>query len=354
MRTKKVIVKKKMAVVKQKPNQLIKNICEVVEKSKENVARVINQQLTLMYWQIGNLIRHHILQSKRAEYGEQIIEILSIQLTALYGKGWSKSQLWNCLYTVETFRDKRILSTLSGELSWSHFKEIIYLKDKLQRDFYIALCRHEHWSVRQLRERIDSMLYERTALSRKPGKLIKQELQTLKTDGLATPDLVFRDPYILNFLGLEDTYSEADFETAILKEIQRFIIELGTDFAFIARQKRIMIDNKDHSIDLLFYHRKLTKLVAIDLKLGKFKASYKGQMELYLKWLDKYERKPNEETPIGLILCSEKQHEQIELLELNKGNIRVAEYMTQLPSKKLLARKLHMAIKLAKNHTIKE
>lgn len=192
------------------------------------------------------------------------------------------------------------------------------------------------------------MLFERTALSKKPEVLIKQELSILESEGSVTQDLVFRDPYVLNFLGLNDTFSENDLETAILNQLQQFLTELGTDFAFIARQKRIVIDNEDHKIDLLFYHRGLKRLIAIDLKLDRFKASYKGQMELYLSWLDKHERRAGEENPIGLILCSQKQEEQIELLELNKGRIRVAEYLTQLPPKELLADKLHSAIRIAR------
>jgi len=199
------------------------------------------------------------------------------------------------------------------------------------------------------------MLFERTALSKKPEELIRQELALLQSEGSVTPDLVFRDPYILSFLGLKDTYSESDLESAILNQLQQFIIELGTDFAFIARQKRITIDKEDHSrIDLLFFHRGLRRLVAIDLKLDRFKAAYKGQMELYLKWLNKYERKTGEETPIGLILCSQKQQEQIELLELNKGQIRVSEYLTQLPPKEILAEKLHRAIEIARENETKK
>jgi predicted nuclease of restriction endonuclease-like (RecB) superfamily len=297
----------------------------------------------MLYWQIGHLIKHDILQTKKAGYGDRIIATLSHQLTEQYGKGWSKPQLWNCLYTVETFPDEKIISTLSGELSWSHLKEIIYLKEPLQREFYIEICKMERWSVRQLRERIDSMLFERTAISKKPAALIKKELAVLRATEKVSPDLIFRDPYFLDFLGLKDTYSEKDLESAILAELQRFITELGNDFAFLARQKRITIDREDYYIDLLFYHRKLRRLVAIDLKLGKFRAADKAQMELYLNWLNKHERKESEETPVGLILCADKSDEHIELLELNKGNIRVAQYYTELPPKKLLEQKLHKA-----------
>jgi len=330
-------------------NQLFKAVAKLLIQSKSRIALSINTELTLLNWNIGRLIFLKVLEEEKAAYGQQIIATLSQLLMQEFGKGFTISGLSRLLNFYKLFSKNEIVATLSQQLSWSHFVVLIAIKHDLQREFYTQLSIKEHWSVRTLRDRVDSMLYERTALSTKPKKLIKQELVKLKIEGLTTPDLVFRDPYILDFLGLKDTYSENDFETAILRELQLFIVELGSDFAFIARQKRIIIDNEDHKIDLLFYHRNLKRLVAIDLKLGKFKAAYKGQMELYLKWLEKHERRKDEESPVGLILCSEKQHEQIELLELNKGNIKVAEYFTQFPSKKLLAKKFHLAIKIANN-----
>lgn len=193
---------------------------------------------------------------------------------------------------------------------------------------------HESWSVRTLQERIDSMLFERTAISKKPEQTIVNELKILATEKKISPDLSFRDPYFLDFLGLHDSYSEKDLESSILAQLQYFITEMGSEFAFLERQKRIIIDDEDFYIDLLFYHRGLKSLVAIDLKLGKFKASYKGQMELYLRWLEKNEQKEGENKPIGLILCSEKSPEQINYLMLdNEEHIKVAEYLTLLPEK---------------------
>jgi predicted nuclease of restriction endonuclease-like (RecB) superfamily len=211
------------------------------------------------------------------------------------------------------------------------------------------MTKYEHWSVRQLQERIKSLLFERTAISKKPEETIKRDLEQLKTKHSVSSDLVFRDPYILDFLGLSDNYSEKDLESTILAELQQFIIELGNDFAFLARQKRITIDNKDYYIDLLFYHRRLKSLVAIDLKIGEFEAGYKGQMELYLRYLEKYETIEGENLPIGLILCTGKNEEHIELMQLDKSNIKVAEYLTILPPKELLQEKLHKAIEIAKN-----
>jgi predicted nuclease of restriction endonuclease-like (RecB) superfamily len=192
------------------------------------------------------------------------------------------------------------------------------------------------------------MLFERTALSRKPAELARQELAKLQATDQLSPDLVFRDPFFLDFLGLKDTYSEKDVETGILREIESFILELGAGFTFAARQKRIIIDGEDFYLDLLFFHRKLRRLVAIDLKLDKLEAGDKGQMELYLRWLDKHERDPWEESPLGLILCESAGEEQVELLQLGEGGIRVATYLTELPPKTLLEKKLRAAAQLAR------
>lgn len=216
------------------------------------------------------------------------------------------------------------------------------------------MCIHEKWSVRTFRERINAMLYERTAISKRPEITIQNDLNQLKNEKQLSPDLVFRDPYFLDFLGLKDTICEKDLETAIVVELQRFIIELGNDFAFMARQKRITIDNRDYKIDLLFYHRRLKCLVAIDLKLGEFEAGFKGQMELYLRYLEKHEMVEGENQPIGLILCAGKNEEHIELIQLDKSNIRVAEYLTVLPNKALLQQKLHQAIENARNRLLNQ
>ncbi|MDB5087065.1 MAG: cytoplasmic protein [Mucilaginibacter sp.] len=191
------------------------------------------------------------------------------------------------------------------------------------------------------------MLFERTAISKKPEKTIQNDLEQLQSGQKPSADLVFRDPYFLDFLGLADTYSEKDLETSIIAELQRFIIELGSDFAFMARQKRVTIDNRDYYIDLLFYHRRLKCLVAIDLKIGEFEAGYKGQMELYLRYLEKYEKADGENTPIGLILCTGKNEEHVELMQLDQSNIKIADYLTILPSRKTLQQKLHKAVQIA-------
>ncbi len=243
--------------------------------------------------------------------------------------------------------DEQIVATLSRQLGWSHFVELIPLNKHLQRDFYAEMCRIEGWSVRLLRRKIGGMLYERTALSRKPAKLAEIELKQLREEDKLTPDLVFRDPYLLDFLGLKGAYSEKDLETAILRDLQEFLVELGSDFAFLARQKRIVVDDEDFYLDLLFYHRRLRRLVVIDLKLRKLTPGDLGQMEFYLRWLKKHEMVPGEEEPLGLILCSEKSDERIEVLELAERGIQVGVYLTELPPKKVLQQKLHDAVRLA-------
>lgn len=230
-------------------------------------------------------------------------------------------------------------------MSWTHFKALIYLDDPLKREFYAEMCRIERWSTRTLQERIQSMLYERTALSRKPARLIEQDLKALREEDRLTPDLVFRDPYVLDFLGLRDTFSEQDLESALLREIESFLLELGTGFAFVERQKRITLDGDDYYMDLLFYHRRLRRLVVIELKIGDFKPADVGQMELYLRWLDRHERQDGEEKPIGIILCAAgKKRETVEVLELEPRGIHVAEYLTELPPRELLEQRLHEAV----------
>ena len=249
---------------------------------------------------------------------------------------------------AEAFPDLLIVSSLLRQLSWTHFLAIIYQKDPLQREFYAEMCRVERWSTRTLQERIQSMLYERTAISKKPDKLIAQELQSLRDEDKLTPDLVFRDPYVLDFLGLKDTYSEKDLESAVLREIESFLLELGAGFAFVERQKRITIDGDDYCLDLLFYHRRLRRLIAVELKLGRFAPADAGQVELYLRWLDRHDRQPGEDAPVALILCAGAKKETAEYLDLGGKGIHVAEYLTQLPPPHLLAKRLHTAVRRAR------
>ena len=326
------------------PRRLLQDLRGLIEQARTDVARSVNSSLVLLYWRIGNRIRIDVLKQKRAEYGEKIVPTLSETLAAEYGPGFTRRNLFHMVRFAELFPEEAIVHTLCAQLSWSHFRELITLGQDLQRDFYAEMCRIEGWSVRALRQKIDGMLFERTALSKKPAELAKQELAALRDDDKLTPDLVFRDPCFLDFLGLKDAYSEKDLEAAIIRELQSFIMELGAGFSFVARQKRITVDDEDYYLDLLFYHRILRRLVVIDLKLGRFRASDKGQMELYLRWLEKHEMQPSEESPIGLILCASKSDEHVQLLQLARSGIRVASYMTELPPRALLEKKLRDAV----------
>ena len=331
-----------MANISENPlDQLFVRIKQLVEDGRTHIAQTVNTTLTLTYWNIGKPINEHVLHNKRAAYGEEVIQTLSNQLTHEYGRGWGVKHLQHCLRIAETFPESEIFYAVSRQLSWTHLRTIMYLDSDLKRDFYLEMCRLEKWSTRLLQEKIDSMLFERTAISKKPKALAKMEMQQLKQQDTLSTDLVFRDHYVLDFLNLRDTFSESDLESAIIQDLERFILELGVGFSFVARQKRMIIDQTDHYLDLLFYNRKLKRLVAIELKIGKFKAAYKGQMELYLRWLEKYEMESEEEQPIGLILCASGNQEQIELLQLDKANIKVAEYIHKQLPKDLLQQKLH-------------
>lgn len=329
-------------------DKLFHDVKTLVLTARQKAYRAVDSERVLLNWQVGQRIRTDILQNQRAEFGKQVIKNLSTKLTIEFGSGYNQINLWLYVRFATIFPDFEIVYALRKLFSWTHFRIFIRLEDDLKRRFYMQMCRIEGWGTRQLEERIDSMLYERTAISRKPDELIDLELSNLEQANIVSEDMVFRDPYFLDFLDLKDTYSEKDLETAILLEIQRFIIELGNDFAFLARQKVITIDGEEYKIDLLFFHRRLKRLVVIDLKLRKFRPQDKGQIELYLRWLEKYEMVEGENTPIGLILCSAKSDEHIELLMLDQGNIRVAQYLTDLPPIDVLQAKFHAAIEKAK------
>ncbi|MEM8527625.1 MAG: PDDEXK nuclease domain-containing protein [Bacteroidota bacterium] len=337
-----------MTNLTQDEQKLYASIRELIEETRSNVSKAVNIGLTLMFWNIGKVINENILEHKRAAYGETTINSVSKLLTAEYGKGYSKSALVRMCKFQKEFPDIQIVATLSQQLSWSHFVEIIPLKTDLERVFYAQMCHLERWTVRVLRDKIRSMLFERTAISQKPEELARAELSALREQGQMSPDLVFRNPYILNFLGLKGKFLEKDLEEAILNKLELFLLELGNGFTFVERQKRMIIDGKDYKLDLLFFHRKLKRLIAIDLKIGKFEAAYKGQMELYLRWLEKYEMEKNEKPPIGMILCAEGNHEQIELLQLDKTNVKVAQYITEYLPQDLLKRKLHQFVTTSK------
>ena len=339
---------------KQPEIRLYSDVCSLIENTKQRVATTVNAEVCMLHWQIGVRIKDDVLFNQRAEYGKQVIKNLAEKLTERYGKGWSFYKLQHCVRSAYTFSEEQIVYALRTQLTWTHLRTLMSIDDQLKRDFYIEMCRLEHWDTRTLDKKIDSQLYELTALSRKPEEVIAQELAQIRDTNSLTPDVVFRSGYFLDMLGLTDIYSEKDLENAVLVQLQSFIKELGNDFAFLDRQKRITVDAVDYRIDLLFYHRSLRRLVAIDLKLGKFKPEHEGQMLLYLRYLNKNERKEGEESPIGLILCSEGNTEHIEYLMLEDSNIKVAQYYTQLPDKKLLSEKLQRAIAIARENYAKK
>lgn len=330
-------------------NFLVEKISVLVNTRRNKVAVFLNAETTLLYWSIGQYISVELKKKNQLEYGKQILVTLSQELSKTLGKGFSYSALTRMTKVAENFSEENI-ATLSQQLSWSHLIELASISDELKREYYLLLSAQNQWGVRELREQIDKMLFERTALAKMPEAEIKNQLQNLKGQNHLHPDLVFKNTYVLDFLNLPQVYSETDLENAILSSLEKFIMELGNGFAFLERQKRISIDGEDYHLDLLFYHRKLRRLIAIDLKLGKFKPAYKGQMELYLRWLEKYEMQPEEDKPIGLLLCSEGNTEHIELLMLNEPDLKVAQYLTELPNKQWFADKLHKAKELVKQN----
>ncbi len=316
---------------------LLKDLSKIIENGKKQLTAQVNSTLTIVYWKVGSKINKHILEEKRADYAKEIVSSLSAQLVTHYGKSFELRNLRRMMQFSEVFPEFQIVSQLATQLSWSHFIELLPLKKGEARMYYAVKATEETWGRNELRYQITRKAFER------------KEIAQVQLAGRSEDVKInFKDPYFLDFLGLKEGYLENDLESAILKELELFILELGKGFAFVERQKRMIIDNTDFYLDLLFFNRKLKKLVAVDLKLGRFEASHKGQMELYLKWRNKYEKQEGEEHPIGLILCAEKSNEQVELLEMGKDGIMVAEYWTELPPKNELEAKLHSALIEAK------
>ena len=334
---------------------LFNDVCLIIDEARRHVATYVNVEAVMLKWHVGKRIKEDVLFNQRAEYGKEILKTLSEKLTEKYGAGWGLKSLQHCLRAAYTFSEDEIAYALRIQLSWTHLRSLMFMEDTLERQFYMEMCRIEHWDTRTLDEKIDSQLYQRTAISQRPEEVIKRELDELRDADMLNPDIVFRSTYFLDMLGLPDVFSEKDLENSILNQLLEFIKELGSDFTFVDRQKRITVDSEDYFIDLLFFHRGLRRLVAIDLKLGKFKPAYEGQMRLYLRYLNKNDRKPWEEEPIGLILCSEGNTEHIQYFMLDAdSDIRVAQYYTDLPSKEILADRLQRAIAIAREHHIEE
>ena len=331
---------------------LLRDVRKLILGARSRVAQSINASMTMLYWRIGIRVRREVLRGKRANYGEKIVAAVATRLEGEFGRGFGEKNLRRMVQFAEQFPDEQIVAALLRQLGWTHFTLLLPIKDSLRREFYAQMCRMERWNTRTLQKKIQSMLFERTALSRKPEELAQIEINALRECDRLTPDLVFRDPYFLDFLGLSDVYAERDLEMAILREMESFILELGAGFAFLERQKRMTVDGIDYYLDLLFFHRDLHRLVAIELKIGEFQPGDKGQMELYLRWLERHERKKNEAAPIGLILCAGKRQETIELLDLGSSGIQVSSYWTEMLPKAALESKLHEAMRRAQKRLI--
>ena len=308
---------------------LFDHVAEIIETRKHRAGSFANREVTLMYWEIGRYINSVLLGGERAGYGKQIVSRLATQLIERYGKGFEYTKLTRMVKFAELFPDIEILATLSQELSWSHFVEILPLESEEARRYYANDAAAKRLGIRELRRQISRKAYERREIA-----------NTALTAQSAVPFNVFKDPYLLDTLGLKDNFLEADLEKAILTSLETFFLEFGHGFTFVERQKRMTMGGDDFTLDLLFYHRILQRLVAVELKIGRFKPPYMGQMRFYLKWLDRYERQEHENAPIGLILCTTASRDQIELLELDQEGIAVAEYWTNLPSKAVFERKI--------------
>jgi predicted nuclease of restriction endonuclease-like (RecB) superfamily len=322
-----------MNIQKAEYQELLSDLVSLIEKTKQNVVSYANSSLTILFWHVGNRVLTQTLQNRRADYGKQIVVTLSRELVEKFGHNYDEKNLRRMIQFAEQYYDVEKVVTLSRILSWSHFLILIPIKNDKAREFYGKVAAESNWGVRELRKQIEKKLYERT-----------EHANIQLYDNSTISKNIFKDPYLLDFLELKDGFLENDLESSILRELESFLLELGNGFTFVERQKRMIIDGEDYYLDLLFYHRKLKRLIAVELKIDKFKAKYKGQMELYLSWLDKYEKQEGEESPIGLILCAEASREQIELLEMHKDGIMVAEYWTELLPKEILETKLHKSL----------
>ncbi|MDR1213904.1 MAG: PDDEXK nuclease domain-containing protein [Propionibacteriaceae bacterium] len=317
--------------------ELFAAVSALVEQGRAVASVHANAALTMTHWQVGRIVGEDILDRERAPYGKRIVATLSRQLVGRYGRGFDEKTLRRMVQFFHEFPQERIVATLSRQLTWSHIVEILPVKDAEARAFYVQQSALHNLGVRDLRGIVARKAFERREIA---------DAQVV--DGSAVPLDAFRDPFLLDFLGLKGSYQERDLESAIIREMEAFLLEAGRGWAFVDRQKRISVDTEDYYLDLLFFSRPLRRLVAVELKIGKFKAVYEGQMKLYLKWLDRYERQEGEETPIGLILCTEASREQIELLEMHKDGIVVAEYWTELPPKRELEERIQIILRDAK------
>jgi len=318
-------------------SQIYNYVAGIIETRKRNAGIYANLEITLMYWEVGHYVNSVVLDGNRAAYGKRIVTELASKLMVKYGKTFDVHNLRRMMRFAEKFDDFQIVTELASQLTWSHFIEILPQKSNEARLYYAQDSAKRNLGTKELRRQISRKAYERREIA-----------NTQVSDVSAVPFNVFKDPYLLDVLGLKDNFDEADLEKAILIELEKFILEFGHGFTFVDRQVRMTMGSDDFKLDLLFFHRTLRRLVAVELKIGRFKPSYMGQMRFYLKWLDKFERQEHENPPIGIILCTSASREQIELLELDKEGIAVAQYWTALPPKAEFERKIKEILEHAK------
>ncbi len=316
---------------------LLENIGSLLEQARQKAYIAVNQVLVQTYWEIGKEIVEYEQQGEeKAEYGSGLLEDLSNDLRSRYGKGFSKSNV----YLMRLFYLKYPkFQTVSGKLSWSHYTELLGVAEDLARSFYEKQCLKERWSVRELKRQINSLLFERIALSKDKEGVLKLSRQGQLVE---KPQDAIKDPYILEFLGLEESqkYSETEVEERIISKLKDFLLELGRDFLFVGRQKRITVGNRHYHIDLVFYHRVLKCFVLVDVKVGELTHADTGQMDFYLSYYNKEERREGEREPVGLILCASKNREFAQYVLADKKNMFASEYKVKLPSEALLKQQL--------------
>ena len=349
--------------------QALSEIKQLVQQARIASARSVNAIMTATYWEIGRrIVQIEQKGEKRAEYGEELIKKLSKDLTKVYKKGFSFRNLNKCrqfylLYShigkvptvsaqsYKLLKSKDFLSIQKElpdifPLPWSAYVSLMSVKDETARKFYEDEVLRGGWSVRQLNRQISTLFFERTVLSKNKAAMLKKGAKPKPQDKM-TPEEAIKDPYILEFLELKDEYSESELEEALILHLQNFLLELGGDFTFIGRQKRLKIGNQWFRVDLVFYHRFLKCLIIIDLKTGKFSHADAGQMNMYLNYAQKHWTHKGENPPIGLILCTEKDNTVVEYtLKGMRKNIVTADYMTKLPSKKILTREIEKTKKM--------
>ena len=344
---------------------LFADVAGVIEDARRASARSVNALMTAAYWLIGRRIVELEQGGRaRASYGEALLVRLSTDLSARFGRGFSVDNLETMRVFYEAYAPERISETASRKssrrtksetlsresefrslanrfrLSWSHYVMLVRARSEHARDFYEQEALRSGWTVRQLRRQIDSQFYERTALSRDKAALMRKG-ELAKAEDELTPDDEIKDPYVLEFLGLRDEYSEARLEDALIHHLETFLLELGGDFAFVGRQRRLRIGHTWYRVDLVFFHRRLRCLVVIDLKLGELTHADAGQMHLYLNYAREHWTRPDENPPVGLILCAKKDHAVAKYaLEGLPNKVLAAEYQTALPRERLLVKEI--------------